>query len=96
MYSRYNNNTIIRSDEGKRVYKSRIMPNIPLNPDDIYVMTEYGDRLDLLAFQYYKNATLWWIIARANNIHDTSLALKEGIILRIPRNYLQILKKFNT
>lgn len=96
MHSRYKNNQIIQSKEGKRVYKTRIMPTINTRIDDIYVMTEYGDRLDLLAYQYYNNATLWWIIAAANDIHDTSLSLEDGKVLRIPRNYLEIIKKFNS
>ena len=69
-----------------------LYPNIPLRDDDVYVMTEMGDRLDTLAFQYYQDPTLWWIIASANNIHTAPIGFKDGTILRIPTNYQEILK----
>lgn len=95
MDSRYENNEKKKTFDGKEVLRSKIYPNIPLRDDDIYVMTETGDRLDTLAWQYYENPTFWWIIASANNIHDAPLGLKEGTILRIPQNYLAILTEFS-
>jgi phage tail protein X len=95
MDSRYENNEKKKTFDGKEVLRSRIYPNIPLRDDDIYVMTETGDRLDTLAWQYYENPTFWWIIAAANNIHDAPLGLKDGTILRIPQNYLAILTEFS-
>jgi len=95
MASRYENNEIKKTFDGKQVYRSRIYPNIPLRDDDVYIMTETGDRLDTLAYQYFKDATLWWIIASANNIHDAPLGIKDGTILRIPSNYIEIQRNFN-
>ncbi len=95
MASRYENNEIKNTFDGKQVYRSRIYPNIPLRDDDVYIMTETGDRLDTLAYQYFKDATLWWIIASANNIHDAPLGIKDGTILRIPSNYIEIQRNFN-
>lgn len=95
MASRYENNEIKNTFDGKQVYRSKIYPNIPLRDDDIYIMTETGDRLDTLAYQYFRDQTLWWIIAAANNIHDAPLGLKDGTILRIPSNYIEIQRNFN-
>jgi hypothetical protein len=95
MESRYTNNYIKKTSDGRTVYQSKIYPIIPLSDEDIYVATETGDRLDTLAYQYYSDSTLWWIIASANNIHNASIGLKEGTILRIPQNYIQILTAFN-
>jgi len=95
MQSRYTNNYIKKTSDGRTVYQSKIYPNIPLSDEDIYVATEIGDRLDTLAYQYYNDSTLWWIIASANNIHNAPIGLKEGTILRIPQNYIQILRAFN-
>ena len=92
--SRYDNNPIKKTFDGKEVYKTRIYPNIPLKDTDVYVMTETGDRLDTLAFQYYEDSSLWWIIAAANNIHDAPMGLQDGTILRIPLNYIQINSNF--
>jgi hypothetical protein len=94
MISRYDNNETKKTIDGRTVYKSIIYPNIPLRDDDVYVATETGDRLDTLAHQFYNDSSYWWIIASANNIHNAVFAFTEGTILRIPQNYLQILRNF--
>ena len=94
MIRRYDNNETKKTTDGRTVYKSIIYPNIPLRDDDVYVATETGDRLDTLAHQFYKDSSYWWIIASANNIHNAGFAFTEGTILRIPQNYLQILRNF--
>ena len=93
--SRYENNPIKKLKDGREVYRSKIYPDIPLKNDDVYVVTQTGDRLDLLAYEYYKDQSLWWIIASANNIHNAQLGIREGTILRIPQNYIQIQSNFN-
>jgi hypothetical protein len=95
MASRYENTEIRKTNFGRRVYRSKIYPNIPLSDTDIYVISETYDRLDTLAYQYYKDASLWWIIASANNIHDAPFGLTDGTLLRIPTNYIQINNNFN-
>lgn len=82
-----------KTPDGKEVYFTRIYPNIPLSDNDLYIITELGDRLDTLANQFYEDSTLWWIIASANNIHNAVFGLKEGTILRIPANYIEIVDK---
>ena len=94
MESRYENNNSKKIKDGRTVYRSRIHPEIPLRDDDIYVASETGDRLDTLAYQYYEDSSLWWIIASANNIHNAPFGLKDGTILRIPQNYIEILVNF--
>jgi hypothetical protein len=63
MASRYENNQTKKLTDGRTVYRSRVYPEIPLRDDDIYVASETGDRLDTLAYQYYNDSSLWWIIA---------------------------------
>lgn len=94
MISRYENNGTKKTVDGRTVYRPKIYPNIPLRDEDIYVATETGDRLDTLAFDFYKDSTLWWIIAAANNIHNSPFAFEDGTILRIPQNYIQILSNY--
>ena len=96
MVSRYKNNETKKLNDGRTVYRSRIYQEIPLSDNDIYVPSETGDRLDTLAYQYYENSSLWWIIASANNIHNAPFGLKDGTILRIPQNYIQIVNKFKS
>ena len=61
--SRYLNNDTKKSADGKTVYKSKRLKRIPLSNEDIYVATQTGDRLDLLANQYYGSPAYWRIIA---------------------------------
>ena len=55
---------------------------IPETDSDIYVITQHGDRLDNLAFQFYGDQSLWWYIAKANNL--AFITLPTGTSLRIP------------
>jgi nucleoid-associated protein YgaU len=62
----------------------------------VYVVTSIGDRLDLLAFQYYNDATLWWVIAMANNNVTKGLMFPEpGTQLRIPTDLNAVIASFN-
>jgi phage tail protein X len=99
MAERYNN-AITRTSQGKPYYKSKQYPRIPLSETDRYVVTTVGDRLDLLAYNYYRDTGLWWIIAAANNnITKGSLFPIPGTQLRIPTNaaiVINLFNKFNT
>lgn len=86
MASRYENSTLSRDREGKRFFTNPIYPEIPLSENDIYVITTGTDRYDKLALQFYQDSSLWWVIAMANNSKTDSLAVKQGIQLRIPTN----------
>jgi hypothetical protein len=94
MNGRYDNIATKKTADGRTVYKTSRYPNIPLKNSDIYVATETGDRFDSLANQFYSNPSLWWIIASANNIHDGSMAVEDGTVLRIPVQYLEIVNNF--
>jgi len=96
MASRYENNTSKKLNDGRRVYRPSIYPNIPKKDTDIYIATQGGDRLDTLANQFYNDSSLWWIIASANNIHDATFTLPDGTILRIPVDYLSIINDFRS
>jgi hypothetical protein len=93
MASRYRNVETKKTVDGRTVYKSSFIANIPLSDDDIYVATETGDRLDTLAFQFYGDSSLWWIIASANNIHNAVFGFEDGTVLRIPSNYIDVLNQ---
>ena len=81
---------------GKNCYKPIKYPPIPLTVDDIYIITTAGDRLDLLANQFYNDVRLWWIIATANRdvIKRHSYGLKPGLEIRIPTDIQTTLKAF--
>lgn len=91
---RYNVKNIKRLDTGKKVLKTSIPKNIPKRDDDIYIITQETDRLDLLANEFYKDSSLWWIIAVANNINGVNIGLEAGLQLRIPKNKFDIINQY--
>tara|TARA_Y100000816_G_scaffold259636_1_gene215331 strand:+ start:256 stop:555 length:300 start_codon:yes stop_codon:yes gene_type:complete len=78
---------------GIRVYSTTYYPQIPIENSDKFVMSKVGDRIDSLAYKFYGDVTLWWIIAKANGIKGKT-ALEPGIPLRIPGNITQIIENF--
>jgi hypothetical protein len=92
--------------EGKTCYLTTKYPEVPLSENDIYVYTSQGDRFDTLAFNYYNDQSLWWIISIANtsiagtslpsDLPQNSLIIPEGIQIRIPASYTGIVNSFKT
>lgn len=93
---RYSQIPIQSRYDGKRVYKSTIYPPIPSSPMDTLIVSNEGDYLDTLAYKYYGDPTLYWIIANANNIGKGRMSVQPGLTLRIPANVNDIINKFNS
>ena len=72
-------------------YNSNLPPKLEKSIHDIYIISRTGDRLDQLAYEYYGDQSQWWVIAQANHIGKGTLAVKNGIQLRIPTNVSDIL-----
>lgn len=93
----YDRPVAIDLDNKRRFYNSLLDPEIPRNSDDIYVITTIGDRLDNLAWEYYSDATLWFIITAANpELRKDSLYLEPGTQLRIPFSAQSVLTLYQT
>jgi len=87
MNYRYQNINIKKLDATKeRYYANNIYPDVPVSPDDTYVITVLGDRLDLLSLDFYGDVDFWWVIASANSLTGDSLYLEPGSQIRIPSN----------
>tara|TARA_Y100001973_G_scaffold105084_2_gene176966 strand:+ start:252 stop:530 length:279 start_codon:yes stop_codon:yes gene_type:complete len=80
--NRYKNTEKIKKENNQVYYRSTYFDNIPITDSDMYIISQYGDRLDLLAHQFYGDVTLWWYIARANNLF--AMNIPEGLQMRIP------------
>lgn len=78
-------------------YRNVLYPEIPLNVEDIYVITEFGDKLSYLSFQFYKSVEYYWVIASANPqvLNFGSNFPPSGIQLRIPTNLNLIVEEYN-
>jgi hypothetical protein len=90
----YQNIDILQNSDNKRYYKNNLYPDIPLSADDSYIISVSGDRYDLLAFQYYKDVSLWRVIPMANNLSCDSLFPPPGLQLRIPASVEDVLKEY--
>jgi len=82
---------------GDKYYNTVFYPEVGPLETDIYLETEFGDRLDALAFQFYGDVTLYWIIAIRNpNVANFgSLYLPPGSIMAVPQNVNSIIDSYN-
>ena len=63
-------------------YGTTIYNKVPESNDDMYFIAQSGDRCDTLAQRFYGDTSLWWFIARANNLK--TMNIPAGTSLRIP------------
>ena len=85
-------NTLVKTDKntGYRVYGITLYPEIPIQDGDEFIYPFDGEKLDGLAFKYYQDTSLWWIIAQANGLSNGSLSVEPGKQIRIPQNLQKI------
>lgn len=96
MPSRYQTIKTTKSDAtGSLYYVTNVYPEIAPTDSDYYVITTIDDRLDLLAFDFYQDSSLWWVIASANALPGDSIYPPAGIQLRIPIDIQSILTTYN-
>jgi hypothetical protein len=96
MASRYQKIPVTKLNvTGSQYYETNIYPEILPTNNDYYVITTAGDRLDLLAFDFYQDSSLWWVIASANALPGDSIFVPVGIQLRIPTNLQTVLNEYN-
>ena len=83
-------------DTNNRYYKNIEYPEFPVAPNDVYIISKSTDRVDLLAFDYYNDEKLWWIISKANpgKIKRDSFFIDPGLQIRIPSNVEIIYDEF--
>ena len=85
MIDKYTTKLAIQSDLDKKRHYSTVMPSpIPMDTFRVSIKTRAGDRFDSIATRYYKDATKWWIIAKANNMVNGSIFIPAGTTIIIP------------
>lgn len=95
MNYRYQNIDITKqSGTGEQYYVNNIYPEIPASGEDSYVIAVLGDRLDLLALDFYGDTSFWWVISSANSLPGDSLYLEPGSQVRIPANLLGVINNY--
>jgi len=96
MTSRYQNIPITKANvTGSMYYQTNIYPEIQPTNSDYYIITTIGDRLDLIAYDFYQDSSLWWVIASANNLPGDSIYTPIGMQLRIPIDLQAIVNQYN-
>jgi nucleoid-associated protein YgaU len=92
MSNRYESSTIVNNSkktesDGTVKYVRRL--SSVMYPDfrtenDTKILSQEGDRLDLLAKEFYGDERLWFVIAKANNLGKGSLDVPSGTVVIIP------------
>ena len=88
------NDTGIPSESGNSMYSPTYYPTIDAKVDDNYIIAGSTDRLDLIAYDFYGDSTLWWVIAMINDLEGDSMYPPPGMYLRIPQNVSSILNAY--
>ena len=86
--------------KGKQYYREAFITSIPEREGDVYFITEAGDRLDLIAYEFYNDSSFYWILAAANPVitRRDSYMVEAGKQFRVPidpQNIIQQYKQFN-
>ena len=89
---RYDTAKVKKDKNGTRYYKPTVVPNVPIKDSDIFVYPIYGDRFDTIAQRYYNDSSLWWIIAKANELSKGQISADPLKKLRIPTEIDDILE----
>ena len=84
--NRYATTKIKLDKSGIRVYGTTYYPEILISDGDQFIYPIEGDRLDSLAYKYYGDTTLWWVIASANNLGKGTFTIAPGRLIRLPYN----------
>ena len=93
MFDRYQYTTQRTSDiTGKRYLSTTLYPDIAEREDDLFIKVSPTDRLDILAYRYYKDISLWWVIVKANLLSGDSYFIEPGSTIRIPTNIIEIIE----
>ena len=79
--SRYKN-TRKQIKNNKSSYSTTVYKKVEEKNSDSYFIATQGDRCDVLANRFYGDSTLWWFIAKVNNL--TTNNIPAGTSLRIP------------
>tara|TARA_R110000824_G_scaffold294652_4_gene483036 strand:- start:336 stop:605 length:270 start_codon:yes stop_codon:yes gene_type:complete len=74
--------TIKNKKNKKNYYTTTVYKKVNEKNSDSYFISEEGDRCDNLAQRFYGDSSLWWFIARINNLKTNNIPA--GTSLRIP------------
>lgn len=74
----------LQSDLDVEFWDLPVFKQIPEQVDDVYYQVQSTDRIDVLAYRFYGDPVLWWVIAVANGFEILPTDLKVGARIKIP------------
>lgn len=81
---RYTAPPVIDTDKEIPYYTPVLPSSIPEEEIPFYYVSQEGDRWDTISHRFYGTPDKWWIIAKANNLMNGSIAIPEGSKIFIP------------
>lgn len=82
-YNRYKRAHYVKETTGDWIAaKERDLDTRPRNNDRFHTVIR-GERMDLLAYRFWGDSRLWWVLATYND-RDWMFDLKPGDVLRYP------------
>jgi nucleoid-associated protein YgaU len=83
--SRYQNTDKYQvTDASGRIVSALKIRLVPVTPAGYFHTVTADERLDLIAYKFYRNPEKWWLIADANTAMDPEDLLEPGGQLLIP------------
>lgn len=86
VYALNSRSPLLQMDENTFEWSTRVPLEEKTRPDDTLYVTKPNDSLPALAFKYYSDVRLWWVIydTNASLIQGNPLDLPSGLLLHIP------------
>ena len=84
------------SSDGVTFWNALDPPTIPQQTDDLKYTVRSSDRIDRIAYKFYGDPVLWWVIALANDLELLPTALFLGQVLTIPAPRYVLQQLFQT
>lgn len=81
---RYITATVVKDNNEKRKLSTTIIQSTTNQDGDVYIKTTSIERLDKLAYTFYGDASLWWILATENALGKGTLIVPADTRMRIP------------
>lgn len=82
--NKYESDLQIDASKGIAYYETTIPATVPAETVPFYYTARINERLDNISNKFYNTPGNWWLIARANNLANGTVAVPAGTKLFIP------------
>lgn len=82
--NKYQTDLVINDTNNIPYYETTIISSTPVETVPFYYTTRGNERLDNISNRFYNTPKKWWVIAKANNLANGTVAVQNGTKLFIP------------